>query len=52
MTYYDEIAFLTYVPDNVLPKEVSTYASALDFAPTFMQILGLNGPNTLKAIPF
>lgn len=48
MNFYDEIIFQMYIPGNILPKEVSVYASALDFAPTMAQLLGINGPNTFE----
>ncbi|MDD2757983.1 MAG: sulfatase-like hydrolase/transferase [Patescibacteria group bacterium] len=48
MNFYDELAFMMYVPGNILPKDVDTYASAMDFAPTILQLLGLNGPNTFE----
>lgn len=48
MTYYDEMTFMTYIPESILPKEVDTFASGIDFAPTVMQILGLNGPNSFE----
>lgn len=48
LSYYDENAFLMYVPDSVLPKEVDRYASGLDFTPTLLQILGINAPNAFE----
>jgi phosphoglycerol transferase MdoB-like AlkP superfamily enzyme len=48
LTYYDENIFLMYIPDSVLPKEVSTYASGLDFTPTLLQILNINIPNSFE----
>ncbi len=46
--YYDQIAFLMYIPDSPLPKKVDTISSSLDFAPTLMHILGINVPNTFE----
>ncbi|MCX6782259.1 MAG: sulfatase-like hydrolase/transferase [Candidatus Magasanikbacteria bacterium] len=48
MTFYDEILFQMYIPETILPKEVSTMSSAMDFAPTVMQVLGINGPNSFE----
>ncbi|MFA5127486.1 MAG: LTA synthase family protein [Patescibacteria group bacterium] len=48
MTFYDELAFMTYIPDSILPKEVNTLASSLDLAPTLLQILGINTANTFE----
>ncbi|MDH5596640.1 MAG: sulfatase-like hydrolase/transferase [Candidatus Peregrinibacteria bacterium] len=44
-TFYDEMLFLMYVPEAGLPKNVTTYASGLDFTPTLLQVLGINIPN-------
>jgi hypothetical protein len=38
--------FMMYVPDSVLPKEVTTYASGLDFAPSILHMLDINKPNS------
>ena len=48
MTFYDQIFFMTYIPDSILPQVVTTSASSLDLAPTLMQILGMNGANTFE----
>jgi phosphoglycerol transferase MdoB-like AlkP superfamily enzyme len=48
INFYDENAFLMYVPDNILPKEVDMYSSALDFAPTVLQMLGVNTANAFE----
>ena len=48
LTFYDEIMFLMYVPDNVMPKVVDTYSSEIDFAPTVLQILDINTPNNFE----
>lgn len=48
MTYYDEIVFMAYVPETLLPKEVDVYSSAIDFAPTMLHILGINPANSFE----
>jgi hypothetical protein len=48
LSYYDQNTFLMYVPDGMLPKEVSTYSSAIDVTPTLLQILNLNVPNSFE----
>jgi len=48
LTFYDENAFLLYIPDNILPKTVETNASGIDFAPTLLQIFGINVPNNFE----
>ncbi|MBI4276594.1 LTA synthase family protein, partial [Candidatus Uhrbacteria bacterium] len=48
LTFYDETAFLMYVPDTVLPKEVNIVSSGLDFAPTLLHVLGINTANTFE----
>ncbi|MBI2443792.1 MAG: sulfatase-like hydrolase/transferase [Candidatus Magasanikbacteria bacterium] len=48
LTFYDENAFLLYVPDTVLPKEVDLYSSGLDFTPTLLQLLGINMLNSFE----
>jgi phosphoglycerol transferase MdoB-like AlkP superfamily enzyme len=48
INFYDENAFLMYVPDNILPKEVDMYSSALDFAPTILQMLNVNTANAFE----
>jgi phosphoglycerol transferase MdoB-like AlkP superfamily enzyme len=47
-TYYDEITFMMYVPKNILPKTVDTYASSVDFTPTILEILNVNVPNSFE----
>lgn len=47
-TFYDENAFLMYIPETVLPKEVSVYASGVDFMPTLLHILGINQRNSFE----
>jgi phosphoglycerol transferase MdoB-like AlkP superfamily enzyme len=48
LTYYDENFFVAYIPDNVLPKKISTYSSGIDFAPTLLQILNINVENSFE----
>ena len=45
-TFYDEIAFMMYVPDSVLPDKVETFSSSMDLAPTILHILGINANNS------
>lgn len=47
-TYYDQNTFMMYVPDSVLPKDVSVYASGLDEMPTILQMFGINIPNSFE----
>ncbi|TAN32512.1 LTA synthase family protein [Patescibacteria group bacterium] len=48
-TFYDENLFLLYAPENVLPKEVKTLSSGIDFTPTILQMLGINKvPNAFE----
>src|SRR3989344_2084196 len=47
-TFYDQNFFTMYIPDNVLPKEVARYASGIDVAPTLLQILNINIPNSFE----
>ncbi|MFA5175530.1 MAG: sulfatase-like hydrolase/transferase [Patescibacteria group bacterium] len=48
MNFYDENLFLMYIPNSVLPKEVDLYSSGLDFAPTILQMLDINVPNSFE----
>lgn len=48
LTFYDENLFAIYIPDTVLPKKVDTYSSGIDFAPTLLQILDVNIPNSFE----
>ena len=47
-TYYDEITFMMYVPDTILPSTVNTFSSSVDFTPTLLQMLNLNVPNSFE----
>ncbi|MDO8499344.1 MAG: sulfatase-like hydrolase/transferase [bacterium] len=46
--FYDEIFFSMYVPGSVLPKEVKTYSSSADLAPTILQMLKVNEQNSFE----
>lgn len=48
LTYYDENAFLMYVPESILPRMVTTVASGIDFAPTMLHLYGINATNTFE----
>lgn len=48
MSFYDETAFLMYVPGNILPKKVDVYSSGLDFTPTLLHLLNINAPNAFE----
>jgi phosphoglycerol transferase MdoB-like AlkP superfamily enzyme len=48
LTYYDENFFAIYVPESVLPKNVSVYSSGIDLTPTLLQILDINVPNSFE----
>jgi len=40
--FYDELFFGMYVPQSVLPEELSVYGSSIDLAPTVLHLLGLS----------
>ncbi|PIT88115.1 MAG: hypothetical protein COU29_03835 [Candidatus Magasanikbacteria bacterium CG10_big_fil_rev_8_21_14_0_10_36_32] len=48
MNFYDELAFMMYVPENILSKTVSTYSSGLDLTPTILQMLNINISNSFE----
>jgi len=48
ITFYDENAFLMYIPNNILPKTINTYSSGLDFTPTILNLLDINTPNSFE----
>ncbi len=48
LSFYDENVFLMYVPDSVLPKDVSIWSSGLDFTPTILHLLGINTPHSFE----
>ncbi len=45
---YDENMFMMYVPNSVLPKEVSVLSSGVDFTPTLLNVLGINAKNNFE----
>lgn len=45
---YDEIMFMIYMPENILPKEIDVLSSGVDFAPTILNILNINEPNSFE----
>ncbi|MEK7065242.1 MAG: sulfatase-like hydrolase/transferase [Patescibacteria group bacterium] len=48
LSFYDENAFMMYVPGNILPKQIKTFASGLDFAPTLLHMLNVNVKNAFE----
>ncbi len=48
VTFYDENAFLMYVPDSILPKKIDTYSSGIDIAPSILHLLGINVSNSFE----
>jgi len=48
MTYYDEIFFGMYLPENVLPSENEVYGSGIDVAPTILHLLNLEAPSSFE----
>lgn len=48
LSYYDQNLFMMYVPGSVLPKEVTTLSSGLDFTPTLLHILDINTSNSFE----
>ena len=48
VNFYDENAFMMYIPDNKLPKKVDTYSSGIDFAPSILHLLGINASNSFE----
>ncbi len=46
--FTDEITFMVYVPDSILPHEINILSSGIDFAPTILQILGINVKNSFE----
>lgn len=45
---FDEQFFLMRIPNNILPKKVETLSSSIDLAPTLLQILNINTPNSFE----
>ena len=48
LSYYDKTVFMINIPDTVLPKEINTYSSSLDFAPTILHMLNINSSSTFE----
>ncbi len=48
LSFYDQNMFMMYLPDSKLPQEVNTYSSAIDIAPTLLQVLNINVPNSFE----
>lgn len=48
LSFYDEIFFAMYIPENILPKEIQVYSSSIDFTPTLLHVLDINGENTFE----
>ena len=58
VNFYDENAFMMYVPAEALAKEgvpqiklptkIDLYASGIDLAPSILQLLGINTPNSFE----
>lgn len=48
LSFYDENAFLMYIPNSLLPKKVDVYSSGIDFAPTLLHILNINTSTTFE----
>ena len=48
VNFYDENAFMMYVPDSVLPKKIDQYMSGIDIAPSILNLLGINVPNSFE----
>jgi phosphoglycerol transferase MdoB-like AlkP superfamily enzyme len=39
---FDDMTFVIYAPQNNLPSEMTVYGSSLDFAPSLLNLLGIN----------
>ncbi len=48
VNFYDENAFMMYIPDSVLPKKIDQYMSGIDFAPSILNLLGINVSNSFE----
>jgi phosphoglycerol transferase MdoB-like AlkP superfamily enzyme len=48
LSFYDQNMFMVYTPGGNLPREVNTYSSSIDVAPTLLQILNINVPNSFE----
>lgn len=47
-TFYDELFFALYMPENNLPKEVDVYGSGIDLAPTVLHFLNIKAPDKFE----
>lgn len=45
LSFYDETVFMINIPESILPKQIDTYSSSIDIAPTIMDLLGINSNN-------
>ena len=48
VNFYDENALMMYVPNSILPKKMDIYMSGIDIAPSILQLLGINVPNSFE----
>ncbi len=48
LTFYDQNFLAIYVPDSILPREVSIMSSGIDLTPTILQMLDINLPNSFE----
>ena len=48
VNFYDENTFMMYVPDSKLPKKIDQYMSGIDIAPSILNLLGINIPNSFE----
>ncbi|MDO8509672.1 MAG: LTA synthase family protein [bacterium] len=46
--FYDRTAFLIYYPDSLLPRKIENYSASIDLAPTVLQMLNINTPNSFE----
>lgn len=47
-TFYDELFFGVYIPENILPPEIEIYGSGVDLAPTILHLLNLKTPESFE----
>lgn len=47
-TFYDQNAWLMYIPNGVLPKKIEMYSSGLSFTPSLLQLFNINIPNSFE----
>lgn len=48
VNFYDENTLMMYVPDSKLPKKIDMYMSGIDIAPSVLNLLGINVPNSFE----